>query len=89
LEEFKGGIEERAAYVVSTYVTRKVVIFAIIEAVAVYGLVLAILGRFVQDQYWLSALSIALLVLEFPSEKSLEALVRTVEQAPLLSKTTS
>ena len=89
LEEFKGGIEERAAYVVSTYVTRKVVIFAIIEAVAVYGLVLAILGRFVQDQYWLSALSIALLVLEFPSEKSLEALVRTVEQAPLPSKTNS
>ena len=57
LEEFKGGVEERAAYVVSTYVTRKVVIFAIIEAVAVYGLVLAIIGRFVQDQYWLSALS--------------------------------
>jgi len=75
--------------VVSTYVTRKVVIFAIIEAVAVYGLVLAILGRFVQDQYWLSTLSIALLVLEFPSEKSLEALVRTVEQAPLPSKTNS
>jgi hypothetical protein len=34
-------------------------------------------------------LSIALLVLEFPSEKSLEALVRTVEQAPLPSKTNS
>jgi len=83
LEEFKGGVEERAAYVVSTYVTRKVVIFAIIEAVAVYGVVLAIIGRFVQDQYWLSALSIALLVVEFPSEKSLKTLVRTVEQAPL------
>lgn len=83
LEEFKGGVEERAAYVVSTYITRKVVIFAIIEAVAVYGLVLAIIGRFVQDQYWLSALSVALLVFEFPSQKSLEALIRRVEQAPL------
>jgi hypothetical protein len=83
LEAFSGALEERAAYVVSTYVTRKVVIFAIIEAIAVYGLVLAIIGRFVQDQYWLSALSVALLVVEFPSEKYLEALIRTVEQNPL------
>ncbi len=82
LQEFSGAVEERAAYVVSTYVTRKVVIFAIIEAIAVYGLVLAVIGRFVQDQYWLSALSVALLVVEFPSEKSVEALVRAAEQPP-------
>ena len=83
LAEFRGDVEERAAYVVSTYVTRKVVIFAIVEAIAVYGLVLAIVGRFVQDQYWLSALSVALLVIEFPSEKSLDELVRAAEQTPL------
>lgn len=82
LEEFSGAVEERAAHVVSTYVTRKVVIFAIVEAIAVYGLVMAIVGRFVQDQYWLSALSVALLFIEFPSEKSLYALVQTAEQTP-------
>ncbi len=42
VQEFSGALEERAAYVISTYVTRKVVIFAIIEAIAVYGLVLAV-----------------------------------------------
>lgn len=80
LEEFRGATEERAAFVVSTYVTRKIVIFAIVEAIAVYGFVLAFLGRFVSDQYLLSALSLAALALEFPSEKSLSSLVQTVEQ---------
>lgn len=83
LEEFRGAVEERAAYVVSTYVTRKVVIFAIVEAIAVYGFVLAIVGRFVQDQYALSALSVVLLTIEFPSQKSLDALVQTAEQTSL------
>jgi hypothetical protein len=80
LEEFSGALEERAAYVVSTYVTRKVVIYAIIEALAVYGFVLAFLGRFVSDQYLLSTLSLVLLAIEFPSEKSLAALVQAVER---------
>jgi hypothetical protein len=82
VQEFKGALEEQAAYVISTYVTRKVVIFAIVEAIAVYGLVLAVIGRFVQDQYWLSALSVALLVIEFPSQKAVNALVLAAEQAP-------
>ena len=82
VQEFKGALEEQAAYVISTYVTRKVVIFAIVEAIAVYGLVLAVIGRFVQDQYWLSALSVALLAIEFPSAKSVNALVLAAEQAP-------
>ena len=81
LEEFNGAIEQRAAYVVSTFVTRKVVIFAIIEAVAVYGFVLALVGRFVQDLYLLSALSLVLLVVEFPSQKSLDTMIRAAEQA--------
>jgi hypothetical protein len=81
LEGHKGQIEERAATVISTYVTRKIVLFAILEALAVYGLVLAIVGRFLSDQYLLSALSLVLLTLEFPAEKSLEALVREIEQA--------
>src|SRR5580765_8529236 len=79
LEEFKGGIEERAAYVVSTYVTRKVVIFAIIEAIAVYGLVLALVGRFVHDFYLLCTLTLVLLAVEFPSARSIAAMVDAAE----------
>ena len=79
LEGHKGALEERAASVVSTYVTRKVVLFAIIEALAVYGLVLALVGRYLSDQHILSALSLVLLALEFPSEKSLAELVQRVE----------
>jgi hypothetical protein len=79
LQEHQGSIEKRAAAVVSTYVTRKVVIFAIIEAIAVYGLVLAIVGRYLFDQYLLSALSLVLLALEYPTERFLEGLLRQVE----------
>ena len=82
LQEYKGSVEERAAAVVSTYVTRKVVIFAIIEAIAVYGLVLALVGRYLLDQYLLSALSLVLLTLEFPTERSLESLLREIEGSP-------
>lgn len=80
LEEFQGVDEQNAAYLVSTFVTRKVVIFAIVEAIAVYGFVLAFLGRFVADQVALSALSLILLAIEFPSEKSLVSLIKIVEQ---------
>lgn len=79
LENFVGRAEERAAYVVSTYITRKVVLYAIIEAVAVYGLVLAIVGRFVSDLYLLSTLSLILLVIEFPAERSLARLLGKIE----------
>jgi len=82
LQEYKGSVEERAAAVVSTFVTRKVVIFAIIEAIAVYGLVLAIVGRYLLDQYLLSALSLALLALEYPTERFHEKHVREVEGSP-------
>jgi hypothetical protein len=82
LQEYKGSAEERAASVVSTFVTRKVVIFAIIEAIAVYGLVLAIVGRYLSDQHLLSALSLALLALEFPTQRFLESLLREIEEPP-------
>ncbi|MGH7886719.1 MAG: hypothetical protein ACREPG_02560 [Candidatus Binatia bacterium] len=81
LEEYQGAVEENAAYVISTLITRKVVIFAIIEAVAVYGFVLAFLGRFVADQIVLSLLSLILLTIEFPSAKSVEALIQEIERS--------
>jgi hypothetical protein len=82
LQEYEGSVEQRAAAVVSTYITRKVVIFAIIEAIAVYGLVLALVGRYLLDQYLLSALSLVLLTLEFPNERSLQSLLREIEGSP-------
>ena len=79
LEDHKGVVEQRAASAVSTYVTRKVVLFAIVEAIAVYGLILALVGRYFPDQYLLSGLSLILLAFEFPSEKSLEAVIQRIE----------
>lgn len=80
LEGYKGADEERAAAVVSTYVTRKIVLFAIIEAIAVYGMILALVGRFLLDQYLLSALALVLLIVEFPSGKSFSAVLQRLEQ---------
>jgi hypothetical protein len=82
LEAYQGRDEERAAAVVSTYVTRKIVLFAIIEAIAVYGLILALVGRFLLDQYILSALALVLLIVEFPSAKSFSALLEKLEHNP-------
>jgi hypothetical protein len=79
LEDHKGQAEERAAWVISTYVTRKIVVFAIIEAIAVYGLVLALAGRYLWDQYLLSGFSLVLLVLEFPGKSVLAGLVNEIE----------
>lgn len=79
LESYQGVVEENAAYIVSTLVTRKVVLYAIIEAIAVYGFVLAFLGRFISDQILLSLLSLILLIIEFPSAKSIETLVQETE----------
>jgi hypothetical protein len=79
LDTYNGLHEKQAALVVSTYITRKIVLYAILEALAVYGLVLAIVGRYFTDQYILSALSLILLALEFPTERGLQAVLRTVE----------
>lgn len=78
--EFNGVDEQNAAYIVSTYVTRKVVIFAIIEAIAVYGFVLAFVGRFVADQVVLSLLSLILLAVEFPRQRALDSLLATLDR---------
>ncbi|HET9885450.1 MAG TPA: hypothetical protein VFS81_27205, partial [Candidatus Binatia bacterium] len=59
---------------------RKIVLFAIIEAIAVYGMILALVGRFLLDQYLLSALALVLLIVEFPSEKSFSAVLQKLEQ---------
>src|SRR5512142_964317 len=80
LEEYQGPQERRAAAVVSTYVTRRTVLFAIIEAIAVYGLLLALAGHYLSDLYSLSTLSLLLLTLEFPWERSFERLIKKIEE---------
>jgi hypothetical protein len=47
----------------------------------VYGLVLALVGRYFLDLYLLSGLSLILLALEFPSQKSLEQIIQRIEAA--------
>jgi hypothetical protein len=79
LQEHANAVEERAAAVVSSYVTSKVVLFAIIEALAVYGFVLAVVGRFLPDQYLFSFASLVLLLVEFPSKARLQELLQQVE----------
>jgi hypothetical protein len=79
LQEHANAVEERAAGIVSSYVTSKVVVFAIIEALAVYGFVLAVVGRFLPDQYLFSLAGLVLLLLEFPSKARLQKLLRQVE----------
>jgi hypothetical protein len=79
LEQHEGQVERRAAAVISTYITRKVVVFAIIEAIAVYGLLLALIGHYLWDQYLLSALSLVLLILEFPGKRVIVGLVNEIE----------
>jgi hypothetical protein len=79
LQEHTNTVEERAAGVVSSYVTSKIVTFAIIEALAVYGFVLAVVGRYLPDQYLFSVASLILLLLEFPAKARLQELLQQVE----------
>jgi len=79
LQEHTTPLEERAAQVVSSYVTSKIVAFAIIEAMAVYGFVLALIGGYIRDQVLFSLASGMLLVVEFPSKFRLEELVKEAE----------
>lgn len=79
LREHRTPLEERAAQVISSYVTGKIVAFAILEAMAVYGFVLAVVGGYIKDQYLLSFASEALLLCEFPFKSRLEDLLGQVE----------
>ena len=62
--------------VFSYYLGRKIVAFALAESVALLGFVLAIVGRYLWDQYLLSVVSAALLIVEFPSRVFLEELMK-------------
>jgi hypothetical protein len=50
-------------------------VFAIIEAIAVYGVLLGLAGGYLPDHYLLSTISLVLLAFEFPSARQLEKLL--------------
>lgn len=72
-------LEDGAANVISWFWTAKLVAFAFAESLALYGLVLAFLGRYFADQYVLSFISGLLLVQEFPSADAFEGLLKEYE----------
>ncbi|HKA33585.1 MAG TPA: hypothetical protein VKH64_10255 [Candidatus Binatia bacterium] len=80
LQDHKGESEERAALMVSSYVTGKVVAFALAEAVAIYGFALVLTSHYFIGQYILSIASGILLLLEFPSRRFLADLIAAVEE---------
>lgn len=79
LQAHESPLEARAAAVISAYVTNKIVVFALIGAIALYGFVLAFIGRYSADQYLLSLVSGVLLLFEFPSKARVEELLTHVE----------
>lgn len=80
LQAHEGPLEERAAGVLSSYVTGKIVAFTLVEAVAIYGFAQALVSRYFVGQYILSAAAGFLLLLEFPSRKFLRELIGEVEK---------
>jgi hypothetical protein len=79
LQGHKTPLEERAAQAVSSYVTSKIVVFAMVEAVAIYGFAMVLTSRYFLGQYILSAAAAVLLLLEFPSRTFLMELLHEVE----------
>jgi hypothetical protein len=79
LQGHKTPLEERAAKAVSSYVTSKIVAFAMAEAVAIYGFAMVLTSRYFLGQYILSGAAAALLLLEFPSRAFLMKLLQELE----------
>lgn len=65
----------------SNYAAKKIVGFALAEAVAIYGLLLALIGQYLWDQLLLSGVSGALLIRLYPSRAFFDQLVRDAELA--------
>jgi hypothetical protein len=69
----------------SNFAARKIVAFALAEAIAIYGLLLALIGRYLWDQLLLSGLAAALLVHLYPSRAFFDELAREAEMRSLSS----
>lgn len=68
-----------APKVLRSYLLRKIIAFALAEAIAIYGLVLAIIGSYLWDQYVLSAVSGLAFIFLYPSRTFLDELIEGYE----------
>lgn len=64
---------------ISRYAARKIVAFTLAEAIAVYGLVLGLLGRHLWDQLGLSLIAGSFMIHLYPSRTFLDELITTME----------
>jgi len=73
LEKFVRGaqnpVEKRAGKMILNYFVRSILAFGVAESIALYGLVLTVLGHYVLDQYVLSVVSLVLVFYFFPSNR--------------------
>lgn len=68
--------QEQINAAISNTTTRGIVAFAIAESIALYGLVLALIGRLFLDQYLLTFVSGVLMIQLYPSRQFFDELVR-------------
>ena len=64
---------------VSNYAGKKIVAFALAESIAIYGLVLALIGNHLSDQYLMTFIAGLWLVYLYPSGAFFEDLAREFE----------
>ena len=72
--------EKNAARLVVFYRSRMIVAFTLAEMIAIFGLVLALIGNYTSDQQGLSLLSACLLVYFYPSKTFFEELINEYER---------
>ena len=72
--------EKNAARLVVFYRSRMIVAFSLSEMIAIFGLVLALIGGYTSDQQGLSLLSACLLVYFYPSKAFFEELINEYER---------
>ena len=71
--------EVEAAKIVSVYLFRKILAFSVAQSIAIYGLVLAFVGRNMVDQYLLTLFTLLFLIHLFPSRSFLTGLLSEIE----------
>lgn len=64
---------------ISSYAVKKIVAFALAEAVAIYGLILALSGHHLWDQLVLSVIAALFLLYLYPSRAFFDELLREME----------
>lgn len=68
--------DEQIKAAISKTTTRGIVAFAIAESIALYGLILALIGRLFLDQFLLTLISGVLMIQLYPSARFFDELVR-------------